>query len=476
MTLPLRLSERKILLFIADLMLINLATFIAFWVHTTLSGSNLDIAFLKWRGLFPLLSIFWSISLLLNDLYNLSKTSDFIAGARSLALATALVIVAYTAIFFFTSPPQVLLRKVVLYQAVIGFTLVGTWRLLFGFLMRNRTFSRKGIIVGAGWAGKTIAEALYRYVTPHYRILGFVDDDPAKQKQMIVLNRQGLKANKDIRFPVLGASCDLKRIVEEHGVAEIVLAITHNLRKDLVEALLDCQSLGVQVSLMPALYEKITGRVPIQHIGSNWYVALPLEHPGTSGIYPILKRLFDIIGALIGLILYAPLFPFLALAIYIDSPGPIFYLQERIGKGGKIFRLIKLRTMVKDAEAKGPVWASKNDSRITRVGKFLRKTRLDEFPQLINVLKGDLSAVGPRAERPELISKIETQIPLHRLRTAIKPGMAGWAQVNYGYVDSVEDARIRLEYDLYYIKHQSLWLDILIILKMIGKILMLKGR
>jgi len=343
--------------------------------------------------------------------------------------------------------------------------------MVYLWLIRRSAFARKVIIVGAGWAGKTIAQAITQYIYPYYQIAGFVDDDPTKQGEMIAIGEP-----TPATFPVLGTRRELQQLVQEHQVSEVILAITHDWHGELVKALLGCQSLGIQVTLMPLLYEQITGRVPIQHIGDNWYAALPLDHPGAGGIYPAVKRMLDILGALIGLALYAPLFPFLALALYIDSPGPIFYRQERVGKGGKVFGLIKLRTMVPDAEKKGAVFTEKNDPRMTRVGKFLRKIRLDEFPQLISILRGDMSAVGPRALSVEDFKRLENEIPFHRMRHAVRPGMAGWAQVNYGHPTSVEEARIRLEYDLYYIKHQSLWLDLLIILKMIGKVLTLRGR
>jgi lipopolysaccharide/colanic/teichoic acid biosynthesis glycosyltransferase len=217
--------------------------------------------------------------------------------------------------------------------------------------------------------------------------------------------------------------------------------------------------------------------VPIEHIGDNWNVALPLDSAEASGFYPLMKRALDVIGALIGLAVFLPLLPFIALAIKLDSPGPVFLWQTRVGKGGKPFRLLKLRTMVVNAEPNGqPVRAQKNDPRITRVGRWLRKTRLDEMPQLFNVLKGEMSAVGPRPERPEHLEELERAIPFHRLRNSVKPGMAGWAAANYEYVDSIEDARIRLQYDLYYIKHQSLWLDLQVLWRMLGQIFALKGR
>jgi lipopolysaccharide/colanic/teichoic acid biosynthesis glycosyltransferase len=169
--------------------------------------------------------------------------------------------------------------------------------------------------------------------------------------------------------------------------------------------------------------------------------------------------------------------PLIALAIKLDSPGPLFYTQERVGQGGRIFRVRKLRTMVVNAEQNGQaVWATKNDPRVTRVGKILRKMHVDEFPQFWNILRGEMSAVGPRPERPEFVAQLEHRIPFYRLRHAVKPGMAGWALVNAGYVDSLEIAQLRVEYDLYYIKHQSLWLDLWILFRTVVQVVAFGGR
>ncbi len=257
----------------------------------------------------------------------------------------------------------------------------------------------------------------------------------------------------------------------------MVLAVSHTISDPLFRALLECKEQGVQITLMPVLYEELTGSVPIEHIGDHWNVALPLDSPEAGGFYPIAKRLFDMAWALIGLTLFAALFPLIAIALYVDSPGPIFYTQERVGKGGKVFKLLKLRTMIPNAESNGQAQrAQPDDPRVTRVGRWLRMARLDEMPQLINILKGDMSAVGPRPERPEHLAELDQAVPFHRLRNAVKPGMAGWAVVNYDYVESLEDARMRLQYDLYYIKHQSLWLDLVILLRTMGHMLTLKGR
>jgi lipopolysaccharide/colanic/teichoic acid biosynthesis glycosyltransferase len=223
------------------------------------------------------------------------------------------------------------------------------------------------------------------------------------------------------------------------------------------------------------LYEEITGRIPLELMGDQWERVLPLGHVGHGGLYGMTKRCLDVLMALVGLSIFAILFPVAALAIYLESGGPIFYRQARVGFGGRIFQLVKLRTMVKDAEAQGAaVWATVNDPRVTRVGRILRALMVDEFPQFYNVLRGDMSMVGPRPERPELVADLEKHIPLYRTRHSVRPGMAGWALANAGYGRSVSDALVKLQYDLYYIKHQSQYLDLLIILKTIGRALLLR--
>jgi exopolysaccharide biosynthesis polyprenyl glycosylphosphotransferase len=200
------------------------------------------------------------------------------------------------------------------------------------------------------------------------------------------------------------------------------------------------------------------------------------NNTSTPTFYLLTKRITDIVLGLVGLIGLVLLFPIIALAIYLDSPGPIFYRQERSGKGGKTFNVFKFRSMIPNAETQGKaVWATKDDPRVTHVGKFLRRTRLDELPQVINVLFGDMSIVGPRPERPQFIEQLQESIPFYRARLSVKPGLTGWAQVKYRYGSSVEDALMKLQYDLYYIKHQSLLLDALVILRTVKVVLTFKG-
>jgi lipopolysaccharide/colanic/teichoic acid biosynthesis glycosyltransferase len=227
---------------------------------------------------------------------------------------------------------------------------------------------------------------------------------------------------------------------------------------------------------MPLLYEQLTGRVPIEHVGENWYVAMPIDHPSTRAIRLMVNRVFDVLSAGVGMLFLLAVLPVIAAAIYLDCPGPIFYRQRRVGKAGRPFWVYKFRSMVPNAENGRAVWAQKDDPRVTRVGALLRKTHIDEFPQFLNILKGEMSAVGPRPERPEFVEVLADCIPFYRVRHAVKPGMAGWGLVKQGYGDSKEDALLKLQYDLYYIKHQSLWLDIIILLKTVMDTIGFRGR
>jgi len=331
-------------------------------------------------------------------------------------------------------------------------------------LLSRPFFRRRAIVIGAGQAGRTIVQAIKENLPSEYQLVGYIDDDPSKQGQVI----EGV--------PVIGTRRDLLSLVKEKDVSEIILAITHTVHGELIRAIMDCQEQGAQVSLMALLYEEITGRVPVEHVGDDWCLILPLDHAAIGSFWPFLKRTMDILICGIGLIILALLFPILALAIYIDSPGSIFYTQERVGRGGQVFRIFKFRSMIPGAEENRAVWAEENDPRVTRVGRFLRRTMIDELPQLINVLRGEMSIVGPRPERPIFADQLAKQIPFYRARHAVKPGIAGWALINYGYSSSVLDALVKLQYDVYYIKHQSLVLDLFILLKTTGAMLSFRGR
>jgi len=218
------------------------------------------------------------------------------------------------------------------------------------------------------------------------------------------------------------------------------------------------------------------GRTPIQYLEADWILRSFVDHLTVSSFYDLAKRLIDITVALVGALILLATFPFIGLAIVLDSGFPILYAQDRLGKGGQPYRIIKFRTMYQNAESNGPQFTREHDSRITRVGKFLRKSHMDEFPQFINVLRGEMSMVGPRSERPELVKELQKQVPFYRARLLVKPGITGWAQVNFGYADSVEDTAIKIEYDLYYITHRSIVLDLSIMMRTFGTIFGFRGQ
>jgi exopolysaccharide biosynthesis polyprenyl glycosylphosphotransferase len=312
-------------------------------------------------------------------------------------------------------------------------------------------------------------------------MVGFVDDDPAKVGASVSITEGSRKPPGGgsvipVELPVLGNRRQVEDLIARHCVSTLILAITRDVDSDLLQTLMDCVEKGVEMIPMPVVYEQLTGRVPVEHVGEKWYVAIPIHPKVTGTFWGLAKRAMDVVLASVGLVCLAPVLPVIALAIVLDSPGPVFYLQKRVGKGGTVFRALKFRSMVLGAEHAGAMWAQKHDPRATRVGRILRATHLDEFPQFVNVLKGEMSIVGPRPERPELVEQLAAQIPIYRLRHIVKPGMGGWGLVRQGYAGSHEDALIRLQYDLYYIKHQSLWLDLLIILKTIMHAVTLKGR
>jgi exopolysaccharide biosynthesis polyprenyl glycosylphosphotransferase len=460
---PLRLQERRLLLISFDLLVIVVAVFLSMAIWSVRGDIPFTRTFISAQShWFLIFAVLWLAAATVTNFYDIRLADDLGSIFSSIGRTSLVVLGGYLLIYYF-SDPGAMPRLIALYLAVFTFAGIAGSRALYRRLLAKSPFRRRVIVVGAGWAGQTIAETIEKYLKPHYEVVGFVDEDPAKQ---------GVPHYP----PVLGGPADLLALAQRYRAMEVVLAVTNRLTDTTFRAVLDCQECGLQVTPMPVLYEQITGRVPVEHIGDNWYVALPLSHAASGGLYPILKRAFDIAVALVGLAILVALYPLLAIGIKLTSHGPVFYTQERVGKAGRVFRMRKFRSMVVDAEREAAIWADKDDPRVTWVGRFMRPAHLDELPQMLSILKGDMSVVGPRPERPELVAALESEIPFHRLRHAVKPGVTGWAQLSYGYVDSPQAARVRLEYDLYYIKHQSLWLDSLIVARTLGQVIQLRGR
>jgi exopolysaccharide biosynthesis polyprenyl glycosylphosphotransferase len=419
--------------------------------------SNIEVGF--W---FYLLPIVWM--LLLIELYEPHVASSGKKTTRGIALAAFIGIAAYSLVFIVkqdTNLPRIGVGAFLLFASVL--TLL--WRTIFIRVYKTTGQRRRILLIGAGKAGQTLAELYHSSGTRSFNLVGYVDDDKQKAGKTIC----GLR--------VLGSSTHLLNLIDVYHISDIVIAINGEIAGITFQTILDAQEKGVEVTRMPILYEEMTGRVPVHHLESDWIIRSFVDGLHVSGFYELMKRVLDILGGILGLIVFVITCPFLSLAVLADTGFPVFYSQPRLGRGGKIFRIYKYRSMRQDAEADGEAKTTlENDPRVTRVGNFLRRTRLDELPQFWNVLHGEMSLVGPRAERPELVADYQRQVPFYRARLLVKPGLTGWAQINYGYVSSVTETAVKIEYDLYYIKHRTLGMDFQIILRTIGTVLRRTGR
>ncbi len=460
----LTLSERRALLVLGDLLAVLLAIAVALtlwvWIDNAWAA---PVATLMDKGAPRLL---WLIPLwffLIANLYDPHVASSRERTMYGLILAAGIFLVLYLGLYFYA--PRGTLPRLVVLVFLIAVVLVDLgWRLIYVRLLSLAALQRPALVVGAGRAGSAILRVLVREVPGHFRVLGIIDDDAAKLGQAI----EGVV--------VRGGTAQLQALVAQEGVTALILAITGELQSELFESLLECQERGVEVIRMPTLYEELLGRVPIAYLNSEWILTSFVDSARVHDLYSRAKRVFDFLIGLAGMVVVTVLFPLLALLVRLDSPGPVLYRQERSGRGGKPFRMLKLRTMVADAEPDGEArWAEPGDPRVTRIGRILRRTRLDEIPQFWNILRGEMSLVGPRAERPAMVSRLEDEVPFYRARMLVRPGATGWAQVNYRYGWSVEDAATKLEYDLYYIRHRSLWLDLRILLRTLDTVVRFQG-
>ncbi len=478
--LSLPLSERRLVLSALDLIAFNGALVLTVALRPDYHvDARLLMQHTYWFGA---LSALWFLVAAAFDIYDLRtigrlETSDFDIFKATLTASVVYLLIPYVT----PRLPGSRLALAVFPVCAVAMTMAG--RLLFNAVMARPALSRRVVIVGAGHAGRAAADAVLDWGDHAFHLLGFVHgggtrstDGPAARATAGVMGVMGEPLRQGRALPALGHWAALPDLAADLQISTLVLAVTDEIDGELLQSLTDCLEHGVEIIPMPVLYEQLTGCVPVQYIGQNWRVTMPLTHPGTRGLYPLMKRGMDIVLGSLGLLVLGVLLPFIALAISLDSPGPLFYRQRRLGKGGRLFTVYKFRSMVADAEPDGAHWAAERDPRVTRVGRMLRRAHIDEFPQFWNVFRGEMSAVGPRPERPEFVETLSRVIPFYRVRHAVKPGMAGWGLVRQGYGASTEDALVKLQYDLYYIKHQSLWLDLVILLKTLFETVTLRGR
>ena len=442
---------KKTILLLGDIVILYLSLWLTLLIRY---GTNFD--FQRWQQHFwPLTIIYllWLIVFYIAGLYELTLARNNIGFystlSRGLAINAGLAIA-----FFYFIPYFGITPKTNLFLNLVILTLLFSgWRQIYNYLLKSSALLNNVLIIGKDDKNKEIRQI----------------------SQIIRNNPQlGYRIIKKIKTKEIQTPFDLLEMASQKNIKTIITAIDPHQDSKLVQSLYQCLPLKISFSDLPSFYEKILGKVPISSIGQVWFLENLTE--SQKNFYEATKRILDMLGSFVfgsvGLIFY----PLIALVIKLDSRGPVFFTQRRISQDGQIFKVLKFRSMIEEAEKNGAQWADQQDHRITRVGNFLRKTRLDELPQLWNIFIGQMSFIGPRPERIEFVQRLEKEIPYYQIRHIVKPGLTGWAQVNFHYGASVQDSIEKLQYELYYIKHRSLVLDLSIILRTIKIVLKGGGR
>lgn len=448
------LSERKLLLRFLDVGLVLLG------LH--LLGSVFEFDY------FTIRKDKWNWSLVLGfyilffgaifEIYDLKKSSDFYRSFKAIVFTASITVLIYILTPYFS--PELPIRRIeILYFLLTIIVSMCAGRIAYIKCINAPIFSKNIILISDGELFSEIEQDLLSADT-NYKIQYFINTNSSAQ----VYNDKQIPAEQLMKIAGSG--------INEIVVTRSAKFSSSNTYKDLLSLF----NKGYIIKEYAEVYEEFTGKVYISAKQKDFYQKFPFSQHRTKPLYRLVHRLFDICISIVGILLLVFLCPFLALINLFMNKGPLFYKQERVGRKAKTFNIYKFRSMVVNAESGGAVWANKNDSRITPFGRFLRKTRLDEFPQFINILLGQMSIIGPRPERPVFVSKLEEEIPFYPTRHIVKPGLTGWAQVNTSYSASVDESLVKLQYDLYYIKHRNLFLDLNIIVKTMSTVLFFRGQ
>lgn len=458
-----RFSPRTLGLIVSETALIVLAVAAAVWIRL---GSDVARDLMTARdGLSRALLIAFvcQICLYYADLYDLRTVADrrelFVRTLQALGITSFILAAVY-----FWYPDAMVGRGVFLFAAALVILAIVGWRVAFLWAARHAGPRERLLLIGTSPAAIELARELYeRRQELGAEIVGFVDPDPT------AVNGHGFGPR------VIGPIEDIPAIVRNNKVDRVVVSLADARGKLPMDQLLEMKLAGVTFDHLASVYEEYTGKIAVENLRPSWLIFSPgfKKAPWLMAT----KRAADLMAAVIGLVVTAPLMGLIVLLVRLTSPGPALYHQQRVGRHGRVFTIHKFRSMRQDAEAKtGAVWAKPGDDpRVTWFGRLLRRTRLDELPQLWNLLVGDMSLVGPRPERPEFVADLTRQIPFYGLRHIVKPGLTGWAQVRYTYGASVEDALQKLQYDLFYIKNLSLSLDLYVILETAKTVIVRRG-
>lgn len=450
------ISERKILLRVFDVI------FVLGSLHLIGHFFKFDYFSIRQDNYYwtILLAVYVIVIGTIFDMYNLQTASNKYQILKSTILTTSVTTLLYLLTPILTPVlPSNRLQIILFYFAILASLLI--WRNLYITFLATNRFVKRVVFIGNGKKIEKLINKLTE-ANPHFYAIGFVTTDDKEVESII---------------PQIKLS-DLKDSVSSNYVSEIIVIdeTSKSINLEQYETLLQILESGIVIRQYSDVYEQITNRLHIQSDDKELFKFFPFSRSNQNKLYLYSSRLLDVVFALIGLLFLVFILPFIFLFNLVWNKGPMFYEQERVGKNGIPFKIYKLRSMVVNAEKNGAVFASINDTRITAFGRFLRKSRLDEMPQFINVLFGEMALIGPRPERPVFVDEIAKKIPLYQTRHVVKPGLTGWAQVNYSYGESIEDSLMKLRYDLYYIKHRSMFLDLNIVVKTLNTVLFFKGQ
>jgi len=446
-------STRSLTVFAGELLLIFGSVALAASLQDTP-----DLAGNIWK--IGLVTVVCQLCLYYNDFYDLTLVQSSRELVVRLLQAVGAASIVLAALYF--ANPDLMIGDGIFVSALFVFVVgILGWRLLFNQLTGSLKLQERVLVVGTGETARKVVRQILDQREFAYRVIGFIDDDSSRVGERIV------------NPGIIGTPADMAALIERHQIDRIVVGLSDRRGKLPVEELLRAKMAGIRVEDATTTYERVTGKILIDDLRPSWLIFS--DGFRVSRMTRWIKRSIDLTLALIFGILSLPLMALTAIAIALDSGRPILYCQERVGENGKTFTLCKFRSMRTDAEQGTPIWARDGDDRVTRVGRFIRLTRLDELPQFWNVLRGDMSFVGPRPERPFFVAELAKAIPFYQQRHAVKPGLTGWAQVKYRYGASLEDAMEKLRYDLYYIKHLSVFFDLTIVFDTVKVVLFGKG-
>ncbi|MBD3583423.1 exopolysaccharide biosynthesis polyprenyl glycosylphosphotransferase [Flavobacterium selenitireducens] len=452
-------SERKILLRIFDVLSVLLVLYL---MGRLFNFNYFDISADNFIWTI-VLGVYISTIGTVFEMYNLQVASNEFQMTKSIVLTASVTVLLYLLTPIYT--PILPNRIQILYFYLAVLVALFLWRFFYVRFLASQRFIKKVVLLCDRDQVKELITGL-EGSDPHYKVLGYVNTDSNSPH------------NPDFGFIQNIDPVDISRFVQSNMVSEVVIASqkTDGITIALYNELLHLLESGFIIREYTQVYEAITQRIPVQYVARDFYRYFPFSRSNQNHLYLFAVRILEILFSLSGILVGIILLPLILIGNALGNRGKLFYTQERVGKNGEVFNILKFRTMIKNAEANGAVFTTTNDSRITPFGKFMRKTRVDEFPQFLNILKGDMGVIGPRPERPVFVREIAEVMPFYETRHVIKPGLTGWAQVNYSYGDSIDDSLMKLQYDLYYIKHRSVFLDINITIKTLSTVLFYRGQ